>query len=217
MAVTTRSSPSLTLLFHLLLLATPPPSQSLSYSQYRSLFSLAHSLMARVANLRAARGDISGANRARVMAEQLERGLGLGFWGYVWSAGWDYTKNYAWRDLSYTELYGAVSDANELLRWLGELSGARSEAARAAWVSRNYQNVARVSSSLLRKLLKVFRQSGMLRELVETVQREVVDGGLLRDCLELGSNDLKGLIQILRDLGLQYFPNPASPNSNPDL
>lgn len=58
---------------------------------------------------------------------------------------------------------------------------------------------------------------GTLREVVETVQREVVDGGLLRDCLELGNNDLQGLIQILKDLGLQYFPNPASPNSNPDL
>lgn len=115
--------------------------------------------MTRVANLRAARGDVSGANRARVMAEKLERGMGLGFWGYVWSAGWDYVKNYAWRDLSYSELYGAVSDADELLSWLGELSGAGSEAARAAWVGRNYQNVARVSSSLLRRLLKVFRQS----------------------------------------------------------
>lgn len=28
----------------------------------------------------------------------------------------------------------------------------------------------------------------------------MVQGGLLKDCLELGSNDLKGLLQILKDL-----------------
>lgn len=55
---------------------------------------------------------------------------------------------------------------------------------------------------------------GTLREVVETVQREVVDDGLLRDCLEIGSNDLKGLIQILKDLGSQYFPSPSSHNSD---
>ena len=45
---------------------------------------------------------------------------------------------------------------------------------------------------------------GPLREVVETVQKEVVEGDLLRDCLELGSNDLKGLVQILKDIALQY-------------
>lgn len=39
---------------------------------------------------------------------------------------------------------------------------------------------------------------------METVQREVVEGDLLRDCLELGSNDLKGLIQVFKDIALQY-------------
>lgn len=39
---------------------------------------------------------------------------------------------------------------------------------------------------------------------METAQREVVDGGLLRDCLELGSNDLKGLLQIFKELALQF-------------
>ncbi|KAF3449821.1 hypothetical protein FNV43_RR05900 [Rhamnella rubrinervis] len=214
-ATAPRSSPSLALMI-LLLIATPPPSQSFSYSEYRRLFSIAHSLMSRVANLRASRGDISGSNRARAMAEKLERGLGMGFWGYMGLAGWDYLKNYAWRDVSYSELYGAVSEANELLSWMRELSRAESDAERAVWVGRNYQNVLRVSSSMLRRLLKVFRQSGTLREVVGTVQREVVDGGLLRDCLEIGCNDLKGLIQILKDLGLQYFPSPTS-SHNSDL
>ncbi|KAF4360660.1 hypothetical protein G4B88_010655 [Cannabis sativa] len=200
----------------ILLLTAVPFSESISYTQYRTLFSLSHTLLTRVANLRAARGDISGANRARTMAAKLERGMGLGFWRFIWSAGWDYVTNYAWRDLSYTELFGAVSDSNELLKWLGELSRAESAGERAAWIGRNYQNVLRVSSSMISRLLKVFRQSkrGSLREVVKTVQREVVDGGLLRDCLELGTNDLKGLIQILKDMGLQYASNTDHTNSD---
>ncbi|PON54637.1 adenine phosphoribosyltransferase [Parasponia andersonii] len=200
----------------LLLDGAPTPSESLSYSQYRTLFSLSHSLLTRVANLRAARGDLSGANRARVMASKLERGMGLGLWRSMWSAGWDYVSNYAWRrDLPYSELYGVVSDSNKLLRWLGELTRAESDAERAEWLARNYKNVLSVSRSLLRRLLGVFSQSGTLREVVEAVQREVVDGGLLRDCLELGSNDLKGLIQILKDLGLQFVS--TQDYSNDDL
>lgn len=45
---------------------------------------------------------------------------------------------------------------------------------------------------------------GALREITETMQREVLEGGLLRDCMELGNNDLKGLIQIFKDLASQY-------------
>jgi hypothetical protein len=40
---------------------------------------------------------------------------------------------------------------------------------------------------------------------VETVQREVEDGGLLRDCFEVGANDMKGLLQIFRELALQFY------------
>ncbi|EXB58277.1 hypothetical protein L484_015610 [Morus notabilis] len=193
----------------LLFLAGAPTTESLSYFQYQTPFSLSHSLLTRVANLRAARGDYAGANRARTMAAKLEPATGMGFWRLMWSAGWDYVRNYAWRDLgAYSELIAAVSDANELLSWLGELTRFESDSERVAWVGRSYHSVLRVSRSLLARLLNVFRQSGTLREVVETVQREVVDGGLLRDCLELGSNDLKGLIQILKDLGLQFVSTP---------
>ncbi|XP_062095205.1 uncharacterized protein LOC133801079 isoform X2 [Humulus lupulus] len=195
-----------------LLLAAAPASESISYLQYRTLFSLSHKLLIRVANLRAARGDISGANRARFMAAKLEGGMGLGFRGFTWSAGWDYVTSYAWTELSYSDLSAAVSSSNDLLRWLGELSRAESAEERAAWVGRNYKNVLEVSSSMLSRLLEEFRESETLREVVEAVEREVVDGGLLRDCLELGNNDLKGLIQILKDLGHQYGSNPDSPN-----
>jgi hypothetical protein len=37
------------------------------------------------------------------------------------------------------------------------------------------------------------------------VQREVAEGGLLRDCLELGANDLKGLLQIFKYLSSQFY------------
>lgn len=54
----------------------------------------------------------------------------------------------------------------------------------------------------------------VVTEVVETLQKEVVEGGLIRDCLELGSNDLKGLIQVVKDLLLQFFPVP---DKDPDL
>ncbi|CAK7350330.1 unnamed protein product [Dovyalis caffra] len=203
------------LLLSLLLTATTATtafSFSRSYSQYTTLLSLSHSLLTRVSNLRFSRGDIAGSNRAKLIAQKLERGLGLGFWGLTWSVGWDYAKNYAWRDFDYRELYGAVSEMNELLSCLGELSRSRSEVERATWVARNYRNVLRVAQSVLRRLVEMFHQSGPLKEVVETVQQEVVEGDLLRDCLELGSSDLKGLVQIFKDLASQFY----SPTSHDD-
>ncbi|KAF7849636.1 hypothetical protein BT93_L0443 [Corymbia citriodora subsp. variegata] len=210
-----RSSSSLLLLLLLLLsAAAPSPVHSLSYSQYKTLLSLAHSLATRVANLRSSRGDLAGADRARAIAQRLRPGrwlgLGPGFWRSAWSMGWDYARNYAWgwRDLEYREMYGAASDLGELLSLLGEFARAESEAERARWIGRNYGNALRVSKSVFARLLRVFSKSGPLREMVETMHKEVVDGDFLRDCLELGSNDLKGLIQILKDLTSQYHSSP---------
>ena len=154
----TTPSPA-TVLLTLLLLITPPPSQSLPYSQYRNLFSLAHALMTRVSNLRAARGDHAGSDRARNIAAKMESGLGLGVWGFMWAAGWDYVKNYSWREMPYEEMYGAASEASELMGWLGDLTRKRTDSERAAWIGQNYQNVFRVSTSLLRRLLRVFSHS----------------------------------------------------------
>lgn len=53
---------------------------------------------------------------------------------------------------------------------------------------------------------------GPLRELVLTLQKEVVEGDLLRDCIELGADDLKGLIQVFKDIAIQYFS--ASPKTD---
>ncbi|XP_031275932.1 uncharacterized protein LOC116134393 [Pistacia vera] len=195
-----------TLFLLILLTATAPhPIHSVSISQYRSLLSLSRSLLTRVANLRAERGDISGANRAKLMAQKLEPGLGLGFLGFAWSVGWDYAKNYAWRELDYRELYGAASDLNDLRSFLTELMRFDSDLDKATWIRRNYGDVLEVSKRLFVRLLGVFRQSGALREVVETVQKEVVEGGLLRDCLVVSSNDLKGLLVIFESLVSQYF------------
>lgn len=40
---------------------------------------------------------------------------------------------------------------------------------------------------------------GPLREMVLAVQREVAEGELLKDCLEIVAVDLEGLIRIVRD------------------
>ncbi|XP_057997072.1 uncharacterized protein LOC131176032 [Hevea brasiliensis] len=200
-------APSFLFLFLLLTTTTSfaPSSLFSSYSQYKTVVSLSHSLLIRVSNLRAARGDIAGANRAKLIAQKLQKGLGSGFWGLAWSVGWDYAKNYAWRELDYTELYGIVSDLNELARFLDQLTRAQSQVERVSWVARNYSDVVRIAKSVLKRFLHVFNRSEALKEVAEAVQREVVDGGLLRDCLELGSNDLKGLVQIVKDLASQFY------------
>jgi len=152
---TVRSN-SITVFFVVFILfaTAPSPSQSISFSsyfRYRDLFSLSHSLLIGVANLRASRGDVVGADRARAMANSLDRGTIFGFVKLLWT--------WSWTDLSFTDLYGVVSDMNELLRGLTELTRLESVAERSAWISRNYQSVLTVSKSLSSKLLKAFRQS----------------------------------------------------------
>ncbi|XP_010273429.1 PREDICTED: uncharacterized protein LOC104608985 [Nelumbo nucifera] len=193
----------LLLLFQTVSPPAPLPAEAFSVWQWRTLISLSHSLMNRVANLRASRGDYEGSMRARRIAEKLEGGMGVGLGLGLWSVGWDYLKNYAWREMAWSEMAGAVSDMNELLKGLNELTRMGSDKDRAAWVAANYQSLFRVSKSLSRRLLQVFRQSGPFREMVLTVQKEMEEGRLLKDCLELGAQDLKGLIQVVRDMALQ--------------
>lgn len=155
-----RSKPKPAFLFLtlLLLLTSPLPSNSLFFTPYQTLFSLSHSLITRVANLRASRGDHSGAARAKLVAEKLERWRGLGLWGFMGSMGWDYARNYAWGDLDSLEMYRAVKDVNELMKCINELTRMDSEGNRVDWVRRNYGNVLRVLKSLFTRLLQVFRK-----------------------------------------------------------
>ncbi|EYU28142.1 hypothetical protein MIMGU_mgv1a014598mg [Erythranthe guttata] len=154
MAATTKKS----FLFLSLLVLSSTLTNSFLLSNYHTLFSLSHSLTSRVATLRSARGDYEGAARARALARNLERGLGVGFYKFALNVGWDYVKNYAWRDtMSFGTLGGLLSDLNELLGSLSELNRINSDAERLAWVSRNYKNALRVSKSLFSRLLEVFR------------------------------------------------------------
>ncbi|KAK9706886.1 hypothetical protein RND81_07G158500 [Saponaria officinalis] len=175
-----------------------------SLTQLRTLLSLSHSLFSRVAHLRSSRGDLPGARRAQLVADKLELGLGLRAWPTVLSMGWDYLVNYAWRDtLSFRDAIAFAGDFNELMSSLTELTRFRNDSERVAWVAGNYRNVLRVSKKLFGRLLSVFTKSGPLRELVETLQTEM-EGDFLKDCLEVGSSDLKGMVQILKDLASQY-------------
>lgn len=103
--------------------------------------------------------------------------------------------------MSSFELLALVSDLNELMRSLNELTRMTTDEER---VANNYRDALRACNSMFRRLLKTFHQSGPLRQLVEIVQKEVVEGDLLRDCLELGSSDLNGLIKIMKDVVLQF-------------
>ncbi|XP_043689338.1 uncharacterized protein LOC122640255 [Telopea speciosissima] len=198
------SSPLPILLLLLILLTPLPTVEGFPYGQWRIVFSLAHTLMYRVSNLRASRGDLVGAARARTIAEKLERGFGLGFWRGMLSMGWDYMRNYAWRGVALSEMLGVTSEMDSLLRAVNDLARMGSNKDRATWFVQNYQRVLGVSKSLFLRLLRVFHESGPLRDLVLTIQREV-EGGLLRDCLELGTNDFKDFLQVAKDIASQSY------------
>ncbi|PPD84065.1 hypothetical protein GOBAR_DD18983 [Gossypium barbadense] len=199
--------PRATVIFFILLAVTIPEAVDfLSYSQYKTLVSLSQSLLTRVSNLRSARGDADGSNRARLIAEKLERWQGVGFWGAAWSVGWDYVWNYAWgSDLDYAEIFGVASDLNQLGRVLGELTRLTRIWRGLAGLLEITETPSRFRNGFLTAFSKSLKNRyGTLREITETMQREVLEGGLLRDCMELGSNDLKGLIQNFKDLASQY-------------
>lgn len=68
-------------------------------------------------------------------------------------------KNYSWRDVgSVSDALGFVSDLNELMRVVNELTRFESNENRAVWVQRNYKNVLRVTNSMFRRLTKIFYQ-----------------------------------------------------------
>ncbi|KAJ0971451.1 hypothetical protein J5N97_019410 [Dioscorea zingiberensis] len=168
----------------LLLLLSPGPelASGLGLGQLGTLLSLSHSLMTRVANARAARGDLPGAARAHAIAANL-RFLGGG-WTSIWSAGWDFARNYAWRYGGGFSDAGFSRSATELLAAIYEFSQLDSATDRGQWVLRHYPALLTSSKSLIASLLQALNRSGPLREAVLVLQREVVDGELLKDCLE---------------------------------
>ncbi|MQM09727.1 hypothetical protein Taro_042607 [Colocasia esculenta] len=182
--------------------------------RWGTMLSLSHSLMERVANARAERGDLSGAARARAMANKLQLLGGGG--GGIWSMFWGYGRNYAWREgfsldnaRSAAEIYRVAS---KLVSALQEMGQKRSDAERARWVARNYTKVLSAANTILRRLAQAFSRSGALREAVLMFQKEVAEGELLWDCLQVGAEDLEGLLHIARDLFFAYSTaSSASP------
>lgn len=162
------------LFFLILIKPTPSSSIPLPLSNYQILLSLSHSLLARVANHRAERGDAVGAARARSIARVIDRGLGMGLWEFTWTVGRDYAQKFSFRDTMSFEMVGAVSDLNELVGALGELTQVRSESERVAWVNRNSGNVIRIAKSLSARLLKTIYQS-VSSLLIITQPRRLID------------------------------------------
>lgn len=144
-----------------LLLLLSPPATAVPLQQWRTLFSLSQSLMRRVSTARAVRGDLAGAARARTIADRLDGGWA--FWSGAWSMGWDYLRHYSWQDLLFTwppqEVFGVMTDINQLLAAVNELGRVGSDAGRARWVAANYRRVFSAVASLLKRLLLAFSRS----------------------------------------------------------
>lgn len=144
----------LPLLFVLILTPSAPRARALLVTQWSSLLSLSHSLLSRVANARAARGDVAGAARARAIADRLSLlGVGRG----AWSLGRDFLWNYAFRGGG----GGAEASrtASRVLAALSEASRIKSTAEMRRWVLRNYPDLVALSDSFIQTLLRTFSRS----------------------------------------------------------
>ncbi|GLJ17121.1 hypothetical protein SUGI_0296270 [Cryptomeria japonica] len=206
-------------IFLILLLMASPTATASTYTYFsaastafkslRTVSSLLHSLMTRVASLRTSRGDYTGAQRARSIAAGFENSVK--WWRIAGSMGWDYIAHYAWKEsLSRPSDYLQImSSFNELLSAYGELMQVRSEVEKVRWISQNYQRVMRTCKLLLKKLLGIFSQSGPLRESILAIQKEIIEGDLIGDLLQLGAADVKGLLQIAKDM-ISRFLAPSS-------
>ncbi|XP_062185983.1 uncharacterized protein LOC133889496 [Phragmites australis] len=186
---------SLLVLVLLLLVSSPPPRASalrIPLRNLTTLVSLSHSLLSRVAATRAARGDAAAAARARRIASLISsRG--------AWGLGWDYLRHYAFSSATGCGLSCAAA-ASRLLAAAAEASRLRSTTDAAQWMRRHYGDVREAAAEILNGLLVAFSEQGPLREVVMDVKWEVEEGGLLKDCLEVGAKDLQGLLVIAKDL-----------------
>lgn len=52
---------------------------------------------------------------------------------------------------------------------------------------------------------------GVIRNCVLAIQRELLEGDLLRDVLRLGPNDLEGIVRMLKDVLQRTFVTAAPP------
>jgi len=184
-------------------------------SSLRSISLALQSLFDRVSAQRLSRGDHSGAERARNIASTL--GNGLQWWSGLGSLSWDYVTNYffsqtASRGMGISEAMNHLSDLSSIV---GEVTQLRSDGERLQWISNNYTRVFGVAKTVLRNLLSVFDHDGAMRNCVLAIQREVLEGDLLRDALRLGPTDLDGLVRMVKDVLQRYFA-PGRPGQQED-
>ncbi|XP_047058739.1 uncharacterized protein LOC124665372 [Lolium rigidum] len=194
-----RFHPTLPLIAIALLLLFPPPPRThalrVPLREVASLLSLSHSLLTRVAVARADRGDAAAAARARRIASHLSLLSSRG----AWALGWDYLRHYAFSSAAGCGLSCATAAAR-LLAAAAEASRLSSPVDAAQWLGRNYADLRAAATKLLSGLLAAFSEQGPLREVVLDVKWEVEEGGLLKDCLQVGAKDLEGLLIIAKDL-----------------
>ncbi|KAJ4771449.1 Isoleucine--tRNA ligase [Rhynchospora pubera] len=188
-----------------LLTPTPPCASALSFYQWRTLLSLSKSLLSRVANARYARGDLSGAARVRNLASNLHL---LTVNSGVFSLGWDYVWNYY-----STSLDLPLEDITRLAKKVSEVSRVGSKERIALWISENYLDLRQLSESVVQGLLRTFSRSGALRDTVLAMKKEIEEGDLLKDFLEVGSKDFLGLLQIGKDIFCSFSPSGSTPES----
>ncbi|XP_047061413.1 uncharacterized protein LOC124668293 [Lolium rigidum] len=194
----------------LLLLVPPLPrthALRVPLREVASLLSLSHSLLTRVAVARADRGDAAAASRARRIASHLSLLSTRG----AWALGWDYLRHYAFSSAAGCGLSCATAAAR-LLAAAAEASRLSSPVDAAQWLGRNYGDLRAAATKLLSGLLAAFSEQGPLREVVLDVKWEVEEGGLLKDCLQVGAKDLEGLLIIAKDL-MFGASRASSPNS----
>ncbi|XP_074298150.1 uncharacterized protein LOC141628970, partial [Silene latifolia] len=172
-----------------------------------TLFSLphiTHSLLTRVSSLRSSRGDTRGARRAHILADKVKRILGRRFGHTVLSLGWTYIRHYTYgsRGIGTRLSYRNFVDYYETVRgWVTELARLRDDVERVAWVQSNYKDINGLFKAIYEWLLSVLITSEPLKKVLE---EEMEEGDLLKDCLEVGGKELKGLFQILKDLASQF-------------
>ena len=193
------SHPPLPLIAIVLLLVFPPPSRTYALRvplrEVASLLSLSHSLLTRIAVTRADRGDAAAAARARRIASHISILSSRG----AWALGWDYLRHYAFSSVTGCG-FSCATAAARLLAAAAEASRLKSPVDAAQWLRRNYGDLLAAATQLLNGLLSAFSEQGPLREVVLDVKWEVEEGGLLKDCLQVGAKDLEGLLIIAKDL-----------------
>jgi len=167
-------------------------------------------LFNRLASTRLARGDAAGAERARNIANTV--GNGVQWWAGLGSVSWEYVTNYVFtqsvsRGMGVQQAMGHLSDLSSIVN---EVTQLRSDSDRLQWISRNYSRAFNVAKSAMGNLLTVFDHDGVIRNCVLAIQRELLEGDLLRDVLRIGPNDLEGIVRMLRDV-LQRTFAPAQP------